>query len=58
MPLIMFVSSSFNTYVNLPKKKKGHDDRYLEAKKMEDDIDSMRQQISGADQRRFTMSKE
>jgi hypothetical protein len=21
MPLIMFVSSSFNTYVNLPKKK-------------------------------------
>jgi len=22
MPLIMFVSSSFNTYVNLPKKKK------------------------------------
>ena len=25
---------------------------------MEDDIDSMRQQISGADQRRFTMSKE
>ena len=23
MPLIMFVSSSFNTYVNLSKKKKG-----------------------------------
>ena len=23
MPLIMFVSSSFNTYVNLPKKKIG-----------------------------------
>ena len=22
MPLIMFVSSSFNTYINLPKKKK------------------------------------
>ena len=32
----------------------GHD---WEAKKMVDDIDSMRQQISGADWRRFTMSK-
>jgi hypothetical protein len=29
-----------------------------EAKKMEDDIDSMRQQISGADHKRFIMSKE
>jgi len=28
-----------------------HDDSYWEAKKMEDDIDSMRQQISGADRR-------
>jgi len=36
----------------------GHDDRYWEAKKMEDDIDSIRQHISGADRRRFTMSKE
>jgi hypothetical protein len=36
----------------------GHDDRYSEAKKMEDDIDSIRQQISGADRRRFIMSKE
>jgi len=26
MPLIMFVSSSFNTYVNLAKKKKGDAD--------------------------------
>jgi hypothetical protein len=24
MPLIMFVSSSFNTYVNLPKKNMAH----------------------------------
>jgi len=36
----------------------GHDDRYWKAKKMEDDIDSIRQHISGADRRRFTMSKE
>jgi hypothetical protein len=35
----------------------GHDDSYLEAKKMEDDIHSMRQQISGADRRKFTISK-
>ena len=27
MPLIMFVSSSFNTYVNLPKKKKSENSR-------------------------------
>jgi len=37
---------------------RGHDDSYWEAKKMEDDIDSMRQQINGADRRRFTLSKE
>jgi hypothetical protein len=36
----------------------GHDDSYSEAKKMEDDIDSTRQLINGADRRRFTMSKE
>ena len=29
MPLIMFVSSSFNTYVNLPKKKNNNDPYHL-----------------------------
>jgi hypothetical protein len=29
MPLIMFVSSSFNTYVNLPKKKEEEDTKII-----------------------------
>jgi hypothetical protein len=32
--------------------------RYFEAKKLKDDMDSMNQQIIGANRRRFNMSKE